>query len=149
METVKAGRSEPWYMLDNAEACLAVLRDVEKRMEESAFTEPEPVAATQKLEALDVEAEGQRVLADAEDAAPQMQATEVMPLPVVAPNAEHMDPEILELFIEEAKEEISSSQASPAVVGCFSGRSGNAHHGSSFVPHPQRQWPHGGCGEDW
>ena len=29
METVKAGRSEPWYMLDNAEACLAVLRDVE------------------------------------------------------------------------------------------------------------------------
>ena len=28
METVKAGRSEPWYMLDNAEACLVVLRDV-------------------------------------------------------------------------------------------------------------------------
>ena len=31
METVKAGRSEPWYMLDNAEACLSVLRDVEQR----------------------------------------------------------------------------------------------------------------------
>ena len=28
METVKAGRSEPWYMLDNAEACLVVLRNL-------------------------------------------------------------------------------------------------------------------------
>jgi len=108
METVKAGRSEPWYMLDNAEACLSVLRDVEQRMQETAFTEPEAIASTQKLEALDVEAEGQRVLADTAEPAAQMQATEVMPLPVVAPDAEHMDPEILELFIEEAKEEISS-----------------------------------------
>ncbi|MGB5628586.1 MAG: Hpt domain-containing protein, partial [Woeseiaceae bacterium] len=108
METVKAGRSEPWYMLDNAEACLGVLRDVEKRMQETAFAEPEQVAATQKLEALDIEAEGQRILADEPLAAPQLQATEVMPLPVVAPDAEHMDPEILELFIEEAKEESAS-----------------------------------------
>ena len=38
METVKAGRSEPWYMLDNAEACLAVLRDVEKRMQQTHVT---------------------------------------------------------------------------------------------------------------
>ena len=37
-----------------------------------------------------------------------MQATEVMPLPVVAPDAEHLDPELLELFIEEAKEEVAS-----------------------------------------
>ena len=36
------------------------------------------------------------------------QATEVMPLPVVAADAEHLDPELLELFIEEAKEEIAS-----------------------------------------
>jgi chemosensory pili system protein ChpA (sensor histidine kinase/response regulator) len=32
----------------------------------------------------------------------------VMPLPVVAPDAEHLDPELLELFIEEAKEEYAS-----------------------------------------
>ena len=31
-----------------------------------------------------------------------------MPLPVVSPTAEHLDPELLELFIEEAKEEIAS-----------------------------------------
>ncbi|MDH3982674.1 MAG: Hpt domain-containing protein, partial [Gammaproteobacteria bacterium] len=108
METVKAGRSEPWYMLDNAEACLAVLRDVEHRTQLAEFREPDQVAATQKLEVLDVEAAGQRAIAEAAADAPQMQATEVMPLPVIAPDAEHMDPEILELFIEEAKEEIAS-----------------------------------------
>ena len=108
METVKAGRSEPWYMLDNAEACLAVLRDVEHRTQLAEFREPDQVAATQKLEVLDVEAAGQRAIAEAAADAPQMQATEVMPLPVIAPDVEHMDPEILELFIEEAKEEIAS-----------------------------------------
>jgi chemosensory pili system protein ChpA (sensor histidine kinase/response regulator) len=41
METVKAGRSEPWYMLDNAEACLAVLRDVEHRVAQEVFETPE------------------------------------------------------------------------------------------------------------
>ena len=39
METVKAGRSEPWYMLDNAEACLAVLRDLEQRLMTEEATE--------------------------------------------------------------------------------------------------------------
>jgi chemosensory pili system protein ChpA (sensor histidine kinase/response regulator) len=107
METVKAGRSEPWYMLDNAEACLAVLRDVQQRMEQMKFAEPEAVP-TQKLEALDVEAAGQAALAEA--AAERHKATEVMPLPVMSAGAEHMDPELLELFIEEAKEEIASIQ---------------------------------------
>jgi chemosensory pili system protein ChpA (sensor histidine kinase/response regulator) len=108
METVKAGRSEPWYMLDNAEACLAVLRDAESRMEQVEFKEPVSTESTQKLETLDVEAEGQRILAESTPEPPQMQATEVMPLPVIAPDAENLDPELLELFIEEAKEEIAS-----------------------------------------
>src|SRR5210317_140356 len=77
METVKAGRSEPWYMLDNAEACLAVLRDVEHRTRLAEFKEPDQVASTQKLEALDVEDAGQRALAEAAADASQMQATEV------------------------------------------------------------------------
>jgi chemosensory pili system protein ChpA (sensor histidine kinase/response regulator) len=108
METVKAGRSEPWYMLDNAEACLAVLRDAESRMEQVEFKELVSTESTQKLETLDVEAEGQRILAESAPEPPQMQATEVMPLPVIAPDAENLDPELLELFIEEAKEEIAS-----------------------------------------
>jgi len=104
METVKAGRSEPWYMLDNAEACLAVLRDVEHRLSQEAAEAPS-VAHTQKLDVAEVARQAEEMAA-AEQA--RMQATEVMPLPVVAPDAEHLDPELLELFIEEAKEEVAS-----------------------------------------
>jgi len=96
METVKAGRSEPWYMLDNAEACLAVLRDAEHRL-----------AGEEKAVAQLVPAELASAAAEVASAA-STQATEVIPLPVVAANAEHLDPELLELFIEESKEEVAS-----------------------------------------
>jgi chemosensory pili system protein ChpA (sensor histidine kinase/response regulator) len=101
METVKAGRADPWYMLDNAEACLTVLRDVGQRLEQDAAAEVP--ATTQKILQADIEAR-----AIEQETAGTPQATEVMPLPVVAPDAEHLDPELLELFIEEAKEEIAS-----------------------------------------
>jgi chemosensory pili system protein ChpA (sensor histidine kinase/response regulator) len=104
METVKAGRSEPWYMLDNAEACLAVLRDVEHRLSREAKAEPQ-VAQTMKLDSAVIAAQAAEMAA-AEQA--RMQATDVMPLPVIAADAEHLDPELLELFIEEAKEEVAS-----------------------------------------
>ncbi len=105
METVKAGRSEPWYMLDNAEACLAVLRDVEQRMLQAIPEEGAAAGQTMKMSVAAIQAEAERALQTETES---MQATEVMPLPVVAPDAEHMDPELLELFIEEAKEEIAS-----------------------------------------
>jgi chemosensory pili system protein ChpA (sensor histidine kinase/response regulator) len=108
METVKAGRNEPWYMLDNAEACLAVLRDVEQRLQQVGFAEPEPMAQTQKMSVAEIEAEAQRALTETPAEESGFRATEVMPLPVVAADAEHMDPELLELFIEEAREEIVS-----------------------------------------
>ena len=104
METVKAGRSEPWYMLDNAEACLAVLRDVEHRLSQEATATP-AVEQTQKLDVVEVARQAEE-MAMAEQA--RMQATDVMPLPIVAPDAEHLDPELLELFIEEAREEVAS-----------------------------------------
>jgi len=103
METVKAGRSEPWYMLDNAEACLAVLRDLEKRLIKE-LKEEVPISETMKVSRLDLDA----IAADHEREAAKMRATDVMQAPVVAPDAEHLDPELLELFIEEAKEEIST-----------------------------------------
>ncbi|MDH4046813.1 MAG: Hpt domain-containing protein [Gammaproteobacteria bacterium] len=100
METVKAGRREPWYMLDNAEACLAVLRDLEIRLTKEKTEEP-PAAQTMRASREEIAA------AQASQPAP-LQATEVMPMAVVSRNAEHLDPELLELFIEEAKEEIVS-----------------------------------------
>jgi len=106
METVKAGRSEPWYMLDNAEACLAVLRDVEQRLSELAEKAEQPLEATQKLSIEGIEERANEALREVE--APLLQATEVIPLPVVSQSAEHMDPELIEIFIEEAKEEVAS-----------------------------------------
>ncbi|MEX2494838.1 MAG: Hpt domain-containing protein [Woeseia sp.] len=102
METVKAGRREPSYMLDNAEACLGVLRDVEHRLAADKRDAPEEVeAAESAARSRDAAVAGSGVA---------LQATDVIPMPVVAPDAEHLDPELLELFIEEAKEEIASIQ---------------------------------------
>ena len=103
METVKAGRSEPWYMLDNAEACLAVLRDLEKRLATESKDEA-AISRTMKVAKEDLDA----IAADHEREAAQGTATDVLPKPVVAPDAEHLDPELLELFIEEAKEVIAT-----------------------------------------
>ena len=55
METVKAGRAEPWYMLDNAEACLTVLRDFEMRLEQEE--ESGVPATTLKIPQADIEAQ--------------------------------------------------------------------------------------------
>jgi len=98
METVRAGRREPWYMLDNAEACLAVLRDVEHRLATDRESRP-AAAATQRMSATEIaQAAETRAAAEAEAAAP---------LPVIAADAEHLDPELLELFIDEAREEVA------------------------------------------
>jgi chemosensory pili system protein ChpA (sensor histidine kinase/response regulator) len=115
METVKAGRSEPWYMLDNAEACLTVLRELEARLQadedHSAEAHDTGVTSTQKIEQPDFDelaAAGKP--AELDSRPPGEQLTTVMPpaAPVVAEDAEHLDPELLELFIEEAKEEITT-----------------------------------------
>ncbi len=101
METVRAGRKEPWYMLDNAEACLGVLQETVNRLRTEAGDLPDATA----------EAAAEAPSAEATEApAPpeKLQATDVLKAPVVAQDAEHLDPELLELFIEEAKEEIVS-----------------------------------------
>ena len=89
METVKVGRSEPWYMLDNAEACLAFLRDVEARLKEA---EPEPAPEP----------------APEPEPEPVKKTEPIQSFAVVSDAGTKLDPELLELFIEEAKEEIAS-----------------------------------------
>jgi len=96
METVKAGRREPAYMLDNAESCLEVLDDMARRLR------------AEKARAADGTAAAPAEAASAPTPTAAMQATTIMDTPVVAGDAEHLDPELLELFIEEAKEEIAS-----------------------------------------
>ncbi len=104
METVKAGRSEPWYMLDNAEACLVVLRDVEDRLLKSKEQDAAEIEPTQKLSIEGIEERAAEALREPSP----LQATEVIPMPIVSSETAQMDPEIIELFIEEAKEEIAS-----------------------------------------
>jgi len=98
METVRAGRKEPWYMLDNAEACLAVLEETAERLRTEQATPP--------AESEDDTPEPVEIVAAPEAAS--LSSTDVLSAPVVAADAEHLDPELLELFIDEAKEEIVS-----------------------------------------
>jgi chemosensory pili system protein ChpA (sensor histidine kinase/response regulator) len=108
METLQAGRADPWYMLDNAERCLSVL-------EEAAPV----VDLPPELEAVD---EGETVLLDTmpgmlpADSHERTQLIGTTPAatgpirrplpPVLAPSTDKADPEFVELFIEEAKDEL-------------------------------------------
>jgi chemosensory pili system protein ChpA (sensor histidine kinase/response regulator) len=81
METVTAGRNDPWYMLDNAERCLDLLETL-------------PVVAPVKA-------------ADAPPPPPKPKEPTRKPS-VMEVDEDRSDPELVELFIEEAKEEIAT-----------------------------------------
>jgi len=104
METLQAGRSDPWYMLDNAESSLRALA-------------AEPAPAVPTVEALTTGSFARTVqLARAGEEAqtPQASFTGTHPvLPILAARepasvsfADTADPELLKLFIEEAREEL-------------------------------------------
>jgi len=104
METLQSGRSDPWYMLDNAESSLRALE-----------SEPMPVAPT-------VEAFAPGSFARTVQLGRQAEAPETRPvnltgthpvLPILGARepasvafADTADPELLKLFIEEAREEL-------------------------------------------
>ncbi len=100
METVQNGRTDPWYMLDNAEMCLKTLADDDtlSRVPNLALTSSE-AAKTMKLDPADTIAMERTKRAHA--------ATNPL---IVVPEPEAVDPQFVELFIEEAKEEIASVQ---------------------------------------
>ena len=98
METLQSGRADPWYMLDNAEICI-------KALAEQAPSRVPNVELTAEEVAKSVKVDQQATLAL--DRSKGVQA----PIPLVAgPEAPAIDPQFLELFIEEAKEEIASIQ---------------------------------------
>ena len=104
METLQSGRSDPWYMLDNAESSLRALQ-----------SEPTPVVPT--VEALAPGSFARTVQlgrAGEEPRAPHMVLTGTHPVLPILPAresasvafADTVDPELLKLFIEEAREEL-------------------------------------------
>ncbi len=106
METLQAGRSDPWYMLDNAQACVQAL---EQQATPAVPTvpplEPGAYAKTVQISTTAMHAVPVRPDAAAVDAAaPTLAAS---PAPKVPALAEHADPELVKLFIEEAHEELA------------------------------------------
>ena len=101
METLQNGRTDPWYMLDNAETCLRTLMDDEglTRVPDVSLTSSE-AAKTVKLDPADTIAMERTKRAHA--------ATNPL---IAVPTPDSVDPQFIELFIEEAKEEIASVQA--------------------------------------
>jgi chemosensory pili system protein ChpA (sensor histidine kinase/response regulator) len=100
METLQNGRTDPWYMLDNAEMCLKTLADDEaiSRVPNLNLTSSE-AAKTMKLDPAETIAMERTKRAHA--------ATNPL-IQLAEPEA--IDPQFVELFIEEAKEEIASVQ---------------------------------------
>jgi chemosensory pili system protein ChpA (sensor histidine kinase/response regulator) len=102
METLQAGRSDPWYMLDNAQACLEAL--------EAQPAPPVPTVAPleQSAFAQTVQIGGGAAAVRAQEAAAAAQAAVPPVLAGDTPAAAGVaDPELLKLFVEEAREEIA------------------------------------------
>ena len=134
LETLQAGRNDPWYMLDNAEGCLQALDDMSnggtgmhripqnltnimsstnvsptmantvqmstKVLEPSAKIEPTQIIRDKPLP----------VLTESRVALSDHAATMVSLPPVLVLPEDKANPEFLELFIEEAHEEILKLQ---------------------------------------
>jgi chemosensory pili system protein ChpA (sensor histidine kinase/response regulator) len=109
METLQNGRADPWYMLDNAETCLkALAADAEPRVPNVEL----PAADAAKTVKLDPEStlaldELRRTQAATD---PLIAIAAAPPFAAPPPVAAEVDPQFLELFIEEAKEEIAAIQ---------------------------------------
>jgi len=88
METVSAGRSDPWYMLENAERCLSLLEKLPV-----VKTAPRPAPAPE---------------APPEPPKPAPPKPAAKRPSVMAVEQDRSDPELVELFIEEAKEEVAN-----------------------------------------
>jgi chemosensory pili system protein ChpA (sensor histidine kinase/response regulator) len=110
IETLQAGRSDPWYMLDNARSCLDALKRAPERVAPptvSAATTgsyaktllldrspPPPSGDTTDVRRLELAATSPPLLAAATGASSPHTAT----IP---------DPDLIQLFVEEAKEELA------------------------------------------
>ncbi|HKU17414.1 MAG TPA: Hpt domain-containing protein, partial [Steroidobacteraceae bacterium] len=126
METLQAGRADPWYMLDNAENCLRFLAEAHPIPRVEALAQQ----STDHARTVVIEPLSQTVASPT--VTPTLTQTEHEPTAVLDPAAvvrqpsapakpaavaavapppkaldREIDPEFLELFIEEAKDEIA------------------------------------------
>jgi chemosensory pili system protein ChpA (sensor histidine kinase/response regulator) len=108
METLQAGRSDPWYMLDNAQACVQAL-ELQQTVSVPTVPPLEPAAFAKTVQIAPPQFDATQVV-DVASTAPDLSAS----APVISPSstaklaalAENADPELVKLFIEEAREEL-------------------------------------------
>ena len=106
METLQNGRNDPWYMLDNAEMCIKALADEGVSRVPNLELPASDIAKTVRLDP-----ETAVALAQPNDAMGSTHGQiSTHPLFPSAEQAQAVDPQFVELFIEEAKEEIASVQ---------------------------------------
>ena len=114
METLQAGRADPWYMLDNAENCLRFLAEAQPIPRVDALAQSGDHARTVVIEPMSqavatlapTEHEPTAVL-DPASVVRQPRAAKPPAAPAAKALDREIDPEFLELFIEEAKDEIA------------------------------------------
>jgi len=109
METLQAGRTDPWYMLDNAQTCLQALQQMPKRVVPTVPPlGPEAYAATVLLADAGATARAHALAAGApptiQGVAPTLHHSAQPPM---GAKPIHIDPELLTLYIEEAREEVA------------------------------------------
>ncbi len=119
METLQNGRRDPWYMLDNADRCLDNL-DVPRTATTADGTYGSSVDAVEESAPLPEHRPETTAAAVADDTpqdSPAMRAdgtkadgtpAQALPVPPRDVEVPAVDPELLELFIDEAREEIDS-----------------------------------------
>jgi chemosensory pili system protein ChpA (sensor histidine kinase/response regulator) len=103
METIQAGRKEPAYMLDDAQRSLSAIIEAEPPV---AKHDGAGYEATVKMPKLDVEA-----LAELANPTLAVEGPAKHEPPVISVEKQKLDPALLEIFIEEAREEIASIAA--------------------------------------
>ncbi|HEY0767946.1 MAG TPA: Hpt domain-containing protein, partial [Steroidobacteraceae bacterium] len=108
METLQAGRSDPWYMLDNAQACVQALeQQPTPPVPTVAPLEPAAYARTVQIPSIAPLPAPQPDVAAVDATAPTLAPSSTAK---VAALVEHADPELMKLFIEEAHEELTRIQ---------------------------------------
>jgi chemosensory pili system protein ChpA (sensor histidine kinase/response regulator) len=107
METLQNGRADPWYMLDNAEMCIRALNaESAPRVPSVDLTEEASLSDAEVAKALEAGS-----MAATSVLHERVLTSQAATQPVISPaEAEAVDPQFVELFIEEAKEEITSIQ---------------------------------------
>jgi chemosensory pili system protein ChpA (sensor histidine kinase/response regulator) len=108
METVQSGRSDPWYMLDNAEGCLKALQEMHTTVVPAGLP-PDSGVHTRTIAVETSRPAAAAAPRDTTATDPAAERRAASPPPVLATSeTRKLDPEFLALFIEEAREEVAS-----------------------------------------